>query len=82
MKGNTDPIRIPMLVTEERFATRLHVHHQQTHLFLCISAQEIGELVLESVLAFANQFRLKLLSLDIFRNPENETPNTIDIGFD
>lgn len=35
--------RVPLLATEERLAPGIHVHYNQTRLFLCIPSQEIGQ---------------------------------------
>jgi len=43
-KPNTNSDRIPLLATEECITSRLHVHYDQAHLFLCIFTEEICKL--------------------------------------
>jgi sterol 3beta-glucosyltransferase len=35
--------RVPLLATEERLAPGIHVHYNETRLFLCIPSEEIGQ---------------------------------------
>lgn len=48
--------RVPLLASEECLAPGIHVHHDQTRLFLCIPPEEIGQSFRFLYTAFANSF--------------------------
>jgi sterol 3beta-glucosyltransferase len=80
-KPNTNSDRIPLLVIKECITSRLYVHYNQAHLFLCIFTKEICKLdfkIIESCLTLS---RMKSSSPDTFRSRVEEIPNLTDTGF-
>lgn len=84
----TNTSRISVLAYEKRLITRLHVYHNKTCLFLCLSSQELGMLLMPAYHplflkdVMLNSTRGKSPNQVTYRNEVRKIRNITGTGFD